>query len=320
VSLSNERYKYGIVAGLIAFILLIPRSSVMSGADYTDAGSTFLEERGIQDERGFYYKDASLWRAIKGEEMPNHSQVKAAEGFKKWRQTLYLGGAVGFFGYYVGPSVYVLDVYCLADPFRSRLNVAQHDVIFGEAYKRAYKKDPSRSWRVGHYLRPIPSGYTLSILEQQNLIDDPNLNNYYAIICNLTRRDIFSKNRLTNIYKMNLGFYDDLIKQYKNQPYDEITYCDDLIRFDSMNIYYYMSRGDYYMDNQKYYEAIQDYKKYITVERDDAVTWYRLAQCLFHEKDYNNAYVCLKNAKALKANIDPRFEEALNHIIKSQNN
>jgi arabinofuranosyltransferase len=60
VSLSNEKHKYGIAVGLIAFILLMPRSSVMSGEDYTDTGSTFLEERGIQDERVFYYKDASL--------------------------------------------------------------------------------------------------------------------------------------------------------------------------------------------------------------------------------------------------------------------
>jgi arabinofuranosyltransferase len=315
VSLKNEKYKYGVVLALIVFMLLMPRSSVMSGENYTDVGSNFLEEHGISDERGFYYKYANLWYAIKGEKMPSHPNIKAAEDFKKWQETLYLGGATGFFSYYVGPLVYILDAYCLADPFRSKLNVAQYDIIFGEAYKKAYKKDPPKSWRVGHYLRPIPSGYTLSILEQQNLLDDTNLGKYYSVIRNLTRSDIFSIDRLANIYKMNLGFYDDSIKQYKNLPYDEGTYFNDLVRFNPMNIYYYMGRGDYYMNNKKYYEAIQDYKKYIKVERSDAVTWYRLAQCLFHERDYNNAYECLKNAKLLKAHIDPAFEEALDYVI-----
>jgi hypothetical protein len=129
VSLSNEKHKYGIVAGLITFILftfifLMPKSSIVITLE------EIAKERGICDERGYYYKYASLWRAIKGEEMPNPNQemIKLTETIKKNHESIILQGAIGFFGYYVGSSVYVLDIHCLADPFRSRLDMAQGEL------------------------------------------------------------------------------------------------------------------------------------------------------------------------------------------------
>jgi tetratricopeptide (TPR) repeat protein len=163
----------------------------------------------------------------------------------------------------------------------------------------------------------------LSILHQQNLIEDTNLNKYYAVIYNITQEDIFSLERFINILKMNLGFYNDLIEHYKNQPFEQVTYHDELIRFDPTNIYYYMARGNYYIGIRNYYEAIQDYSKYVEVERYNAEIWYRLAVCLFYEGDYDNAYVCWENAKALRVDIDPTyakdFEETLNSALQKQN-
>jgi tetratricopeptide (TPR) repeat protein len=186
---------------------------------------------------------------------------------------------------------------------------------------KLYKEDPP-NWRIGHYVRPIPSGYTLSILQQQNLIDDPNLNKYYTVIRNIIQDDIFSVDRIANILKMNLGFYNDLIKPYKNQSYDlGTTFFYDLIR---VNPLYYAYRGDYYQRNQKYYEAIEDYRKYIEeIERYDGVIWTNLATCFFYVEDYNNAYECWENAKFLKVDLDPtdakNFEEALNSALQKQN-
>jgi arabinofuranosyltransferase len=307
VSLSNEKHKYGIVLTLIAFILLIPRSSVMSGADYTGAGSMYVEERGIQDERGYYYKNASLWRAIKGEEMPNPNSpsIKLAKKIKEQTHPIYLVGVIGFLGYYLGPETYILDPLCLPDPFRSRLNMAK-----------------VKNWRVGHYLRPIPYGYTLSILQQQNLINDPNLNKYYAVIRNIVRDDIFSEERFINIFKINFGFYNYLIENYKDQPYDEEIYLNDLVRFHPR---YYENRGNYYQREKKYYEAIEDYRKYIEkVGIYDGGIWFRLAECLFKIEDYDKASLCWKNAKTLKADLDSilvkDFEGALNSALQKQNN
>jgi arabinofuranosyltransferase len=322
VSLNNKKYKYGIVAGLIAFILLMPKSSVMSGADYTGIADPH-GERGIwRDLRGGLYTSTGLWRAIKGEEIPKYPKwpsLQAAASLKKNKEPIFLQGAIGVFGYYAGPSLYVLDPVCLPDPFRSRLNIATCDIIFWKEYKEMYNEDPPIRWRPGHYYRPIPSGYALSILQQQNLIDDPNLNKYYAVIRNIIQDDIFSVERFANILKMNLGFYNDLIKHYKNEPFDVGTFYCDLVSFDTTNIYYYWGRGDHYMKIKNYYEAIQDYSKYIEVEEYNGEIWYRLAVCLFYEGDYNNAYVCWENAKDLEAYIDPSFEEALNSVLQKQN-
>jgi tetratricopeptide (TPR) repeat protein len=325
MSLSNEKYKYAIVAGLIAFILLMPRSSIMSGVDYTAEGANNIYgERGIwKDIRGDIYGFTGLWRAIKGEEMRQWPSLNRAKTIRNNQVPfIELESAIGIFGYYAGPLLYILDPVCLPDPFRSRLNIVLCDMIFWEAYKTLYNEDPPIKWRVGHYYRPIPSGYALSILRQQNLIDDPNLNKYYSVVRNIVQDDIFSVERFINIFKMNFGFYNVLIKHYKYQSYDEEIYYNDLVRFDP---FYYSYQGDYYHREKRYYEAIEDYWKYIEgVGRHDGLAWASVAVCLFHVEDYKNASVCWKTAKSLEANfnstIAKEFEEALNSALQKQNN
>jgi tetratricopeptide (TPR) repeat protein len=124
---------------------------------------------------------------------------------------------------------------------------------------------------------------------------------------------------------MNFGFYNDFIKHYNNQPYDEIAYWNDLIRFYPTEISYYIDRGTYYMFNKKYYEAIEDFSKYIeSGGSDDAIAWVGLAFCLFYVEDYSKASICWENAKVLKTNVDPtvakNFEESLNYALQKQSN
>jgi hypothetical protein len=62
----------------------------------------------------------------------------------------------------------------------------------------------------------------------ENKVDDSNLADYYDILKIIIGGEIFNKDRLFEIYRMNLGYYDSLIDKYqaaamRETPYDSIN-------------------------------------------------------------------------------------------------
>jgi arabinofuranosyltransferase len=104
---------------------------------------------------------------------------------------------IGFFGYYAGPKIYVIDYHSLADPLRAHLPI-------------------SGLSRAGHYERVMPLGYRETIANGfiRNEIVNPDLKLYYDKLMILIRGDLFASGRLREIVKFNLGQYDYLIKNY----------------------------------------------------------------------------------------------------------
>jgi arabinofuranosyltransferase len=104
---------------------------------------------------------------------------------------------IGFFGYYAGPNIYIIDRHALADPLRAHLPAI----------------GPSR---VGHYERVMPLGYRETIANGfvRNEIANPDLNLYYDKLMILIRGDLSIPGRLREIVNFNLGRYDYLIKNY----------------------------------------------------------------------------------------------------------
>ncbi|MCR5746394.1 MAG: hypothetical protein K6G03_01685 [Lachnospiraceae bacterium] len=98
---------------------------------------------------------------------------------------------------YTNSDIYLNDTYCLGDPFLSRLPA---------------KYDPA--WRVGHLKRVCPEEYRYSVEEDKNLIEDPDLREYYDKIRLVTRGKIFSAERFKTIIDLNAGKYDHLIDNY----------------------------------------------------------------------------------------------------------
>ena len=108
---------------------------------------------------------------------------------------------IGFFGYYVGPNIYIIDSHALADPLRAHLPVT----------------GPSR---VGHYERAMPLGYRETITNRfaKNEIVNPYLKLYYDKLMIVIRGNLFAPGRIREIINFNLGAYDDLIKHYLDSP------------------------------------------------------------------------------------------------------
>lgn len=94
---------------------------------------------------------------------------------------------------------YIVDESALGDMFLAQLPLVDVDM---------------KSWRVGHNFRQLPPGYRETVMYVENRLEDENLHEYYDIVCELTRGNLFSKDRLIVIWKFNTGQYDYLLENY----------------------------------------------------------------------------------------------------------
>ena len=144
----------------------------------------------VSNEKGIYYPMTGLWLARKGIDVPA-IHFWAAEGqlARQNQDKIAIKGAVGFFGFYAGPNVHVIDIFGLCDPLLARL-------------------PPSRVWRVGHLERTLPQGYLESIKQHKNLLADKKLSSLYELLRLITRGDLFDANRWRAIWLLNFGIND----------------------------------------------------------------------------------------------------------------
>ncbi|MCR5593597.1 MAG: hypothetical protein K6F79_07615 [Saccharofermentans sp.] len=69
----------------------------------------------------------------------------------------------------------------------------------------------NNNWRTGHIQRQFPAGFQETISSGANVIEDPNLHEYYDHMNLITAGDLFSSERINTIIDMNTGRYDYLL-------------------------------------------------------------------------------------------------------------
>jgi len=178
----------GALAGLVALgTLALPRSHWRAGSDYGDAiaSDAYEHTHGIADERAYYFPETGLVRVIKGyaKILAYHGPVPpypgAFNGLRARAQnaTLAVTKETGFFAYFAGPGVHVVDVFALGDPLLARLPF-----------------EPTGAWRIGHFARPLPEGYK-EALRGEGAIRDPRIAALYERIRLVTRGPLFTAAR-----------------------------------------------------------------------------------------------------------------------------
>jgi len=201
------------LAVFIILILFVGFSSlhppVLSDENFQKSSSEL--DNGIADERAWYYPSTGLLKTGVYPEMPSPNTYGIAEGSmaRESNETPIVKTAVGVLGYYAGPQIHIIDCPALGDPLLSK-------------FPPPYRED----WRIGHIHRPTPSGYFETIQQGQNLIEDPNLAEYYEKISIITKGDLFDANRLQEIWNINTGKYDSLLDSYiHSQYYNQTEFC-----------------------------------------------------------------------------------------------
>lgn len=186
-------------AGQLALFALVvvvglssPYSPVLSG--FGRAAGT--DQNGITDEKGNYWPHTALLRASHETPPPDHDWAREGRAARLQGPGVVEKGSIGFYGYFAGPDVHVVDLLGLSDPLLARLPPV----------------DPN--WRVGHYGRRSPEGYLETLATGENRIQDPDLRFYYDKLMVLTRGDLFDLGRLGEIFKFNTGAYQRYLDAY----------------------------------------------------------------------------------------------------------
>lgn len=164
---------------------------------------------GVADERNWYYDYTGFLPYISAMLDGENSVINFLKDHTNYADVMGLKasgdlGTVDFFApgimnYYVQKegAFYLSDCHGLMDPLLSHL----------PAYREEH-------WRIGHMKREIPEGYRESVMTGTNQIVNESLHEYYDKILLIATADIWDKERLDTIVKMNLGEYDYLIEAY----------------------------------------------------------------------------------------------------------
>ena len=153
---------------------------------------------GIADERQYYREGAGLMFFTRTRGLPSHHWANAGRAAATGPERVVVHETIGFFGFYAGPRVHVIDLNALSEPLLARLPA---------------RNDPN--WRVGHYLRELPEGYLETVKSGKCAMPDANLCAYYARLQEIVAGDLWSLSRLGTILKMNFGGYAYLLDQQR---------------------------------------------------------------------------------------------------------
>ena len=177
---------------LILLVGILPATAPLrSGADYAERHrATAADSARITDERAFYYAETGLLGARRGAAMPDHPSAHEGRAARASGPGLAVRGGVGFFGYYAGPDWTIVEKWAVCDPLLARLPVPE-----------------GAFWRIGHFTRPLPSGYPASLRDDVNLITDPRVAELYDAVREVTRGPLFSRRRAVAVWRLNTGAF-----------------------------------------------------------------------------------------------------------------
>lgn len=129
------------------------------------------EHAGIADERGVYMEkghgvfgyamrrsDGGRIAELRGS--ANRWSTAPETGNREVRKVATMCGQMGNRGLLLGPSVYILDTCGLADIYLAQI---------------PFTPSQDGTWRIGHFYRDVPLGYTDAVIRGENVVVDPGL-------------------------------------------------------------------------------------------------------------------------------------------------
>ena len=163
---------------LLAGVILPPAPPLLSGPRF-GANPGDFGHFDVADERRFYYPQTGLLPSLGlAGPVTVHPWIEAGRNLRLRRgdRRVVVAGNVGFFGYYAGPDLLIVDRNALADPLLAMLPA-------------------QRPWRIGHFTRAVPPGYVEGLERGENGVIDARIHALYEAILVVTRGPIWSSGR-----------------------------------------------------------------------------------------------------------------------------
>lgn len=198
--LPESKNGYFVAFSVSVMFLSITAMFPSIGQFYQEKHPRIMEKTGIADEYRTYYPYLTLIGNDVIQTVPIHKWIDRGLKYRKEGTSFPINGGVGLTGYYAGSEIHIIDNMGLTEPLCARLPTA--------------KRSKRKGWRVGHYYCVLPDGYVDTLKTDKNQIKDANLAKYYDKLSLIVRGDLLSQERLLEILKMNLGFYDNLLAAY----------------------------------------------------------------------------------------------------------
>lgn len=166
--------------------------------------ANLADNTGVVDERKYYAETNTLiYSDLEGTHVrkePTYTWVTIGVLMRndlRTKDIVTIYSCVGMLGYYAGPERTLIDFLALTDPLLARLPI----------------KNP-KQWRIGHYERYIPPGYTEARRTGDTSKMPLYLREYYEKLRLVTSGDLWSADRLWAIVGFHTGRYEALRQQY----------------------------------------------------------------------------------------------------------
>jgi arabinofuranosyltransferase len=174
----------GVLGAVLALGIYAPRPPAQTSDHYVGLPSS---EQSVDDERGLF-AETSLLHLNKDRPIEELSGWIAA-GRKARREHVRVtqNEFIGYFGFFAGPDVHIIDPFALGDPLLARLPFA------------------GGVWAPGHFLRKVPDGYPEAAIDEGQ-IADPRIAAYWRKLELVTRGPLLDGARLEEVARFNLGF------------------------------------------------------------------------------------------------------------------
>jgi arabinofuranosyltransferase len=180
--------EFCLVGGIaLALGLAAPRPPILMRDEYVGLGSA---PQWVDDERGYRHLDTALLRQNRYQRLENQGGW-VADGIKAKREQtrVIVYKNIGFFGFFAGPQVHVIDPYGIGDPLMARMSFTES----------------MGTWSAGHFFRAVPDGYPDASIGMGE-IKDRSVAEYWHKLELVTRGPLLSGARLAQIARFNLGF------------------------------------------------------------------------------------------------------------------
>jgi len=191
---------YGLAIGLvllvgIAPIFVTPERGLSFGFGDDSDHRVFVDEHGISDER-IVYTGLGFFERLKKKSTPSTGFARDNWVYLPNQPVMVkVVGPLGMNSMTMGPNFHIIDLNSLADPLMTRMPL--YDV---------------NKWRIGHFRHIIPKGYVETIKAGENLIEDKNIALYYDKLSFVIKGDLWSWQRIVEIWNLNTGKYDYLLE------------------------------------------------------------------------------------------------------------
>lgn len=208
IYLINIKKLYGILLSLLLIVyqIYMPYVPIKACTNFIPMQVLFYwNKANMADEHCFYHSCSNILKYSRDKRpFPEHKWARKGVKLSRSKPSTSVIASVGYYGYFSGPKIILIDNCGLTDPLLSHIQGYPFNLE-------------------GHNYRFIPAGYVESRVKGTNLIKDAELKKYYEKIRVITTGELFTTERWKYIFELNFTKNKYYKKNYEPESEDKVS-------------------------------------------------------------------------------------------------